>query len=148
MLVWQNWNLLSKDADERAIAFERWKRFTAYSAGYSLPGTPDLPRLDERLKDANLTRGAPVFIRIFKREFELELWLHRDGRFQRFATYPICRCSGKLGPKLRTGRPPGTRRNLFSRRRLSSIPRAAGIAPSTSASPTPSIARMDVRAHS
>ena len=27
--------------------------------------------------------GAPVFIRICKREFELELWMRRDGRFER-----------------------------------------------------------------
>ena len=47
--------------------------------------------------------GAPVFIRIFKREFELELWMRRDGRFHRFAIYPICRWSGRLGPKLVEG---------------------------------------------
>ena len=103
VIVWQNWNLMSADPDERGIAFERWKRFTAYQAGYSLPGTPDLSHLSERLKAEGLTLGAPVFIRIFKREFELEVWLLSEGRFKRFATYPICRYSGKLGPKLRTG---------------------------------------------
>ncbi len=44
-----------------------------------------------------------MFVRIFKREFELELWMMRDGRFHRFATYPICKWSGQLGPKLATG---------------------------------------------
>ena len=47
--------------------------------------------------------AIPSSVRIFKREFELELWLKRDGRFQRFATYPICMWSGALGPKLREG---------------------------------------------
>jgi murein L,D-transpeptidase YafK len=50
-----------------------------------------------------LALGAPVFIRIFKREFELELWLQRDRRFEHFETYPICLWSGGLGPKLAQG---------------------------------------------
>ena len=47
--------------------------------------------------------GAPVFIRIFKLESELELWVEKGGRFERFATYPICLWSGRLGPKLQEG---------------------------------------------
>ena len=42
-------------------------------------------------------------LRIFKREFELELWMKREDRFHRFAVYPICRWSGDLGPKLAQG---------------------------------------------
>jgi hypothetical protein len=45
--------------------------------------------------------GSPVLIRIFKQESELELWMQKDGRFELFATYPICFWSGKLDPKLR-----------------------------------------------
>jgi murein L,D-transpeptidase YafK len=34
---------------------------------------------------------APIFIRIFKEESELEIWkLKSDGRFYHFKTYPIC----------------------------------------------------------
>ena len=69
----------------------------------ALPGTPDLEDLVGRLGASGVALGAPVFIRIFKREFELELWLKRDDRFQRFAVYPICRWSGELGPKLAQG---------------------------------------------
>ena len=47
--------------------------------------------------------GVPVYIRIFKLESELELWVEKDGRFVRFATYPICLWSGRLGPKLEEG---------------------------------------------
>lgn len=47
--------------------------------------------------------SSPVLIRIFKQESELELWMQKDGRFELFATYPICFWSGKLGPKLREG---------------------------------------------
>jgi murein L,D-transpeptidase YafK len=47
---------------------------------------------------------APIFIRVFKEESELELWkLRDDGRYYHFKTYPICNWSGELGPKLQTG---------------------------------------------
>ncbi|HJZ31716.1 MAG TPA: murein L,D-transpeptidase family protein [Hyphomicrobiaceae bacterium] len=47
---------------------------------------------------------APIFIRIFKEESELELWkLKSDGRFYHLKTYPICNWSGELGPKLKEG---------------------------------------------
>jgi murein L,D-transpeptidase YafK len=44
--------------------------------------------------------GAPVFVRVFKEESELEVWKQRDdGRFYHFKTYPICNWSGEIGPK-------------------------------------------------
>jgi murein L,D-transpeptidase YafK len=47
---------------------------------------------------------APIFIRVFKEESELELWkLRDDGRFYHLKTYPICNWSGDLGPKLQEG---------------------------------------------
>ncbi len=47
---------------------------------------------------------APMFIRVFKEESELELWKARDdGRFYHFKTYPICNWSGDLGPKVQQG---------------------------------------------
>ncbi len=68
-----------------------------------LPGTPDLANFEGRLANAGLISGAPVFIRIFKAESELELWMLKDGAYVRFATYPICYWSGTLGPKTREG---------------------------------------------
>ena len=59
--------------------------------------------LSERLKQRNFRAGAPVFVRIFKAEAELEVWLERDGRYELFEVYPICSFSGKLGPKLKEG---------------------------------------------
>jgi len=47
--------------------------------------------------------GAPILVRIFKEEAELELWMKQGNRFSLFKTYPICRFSGRLGPKLKTG---------------------------------------------
>lgn len=47
---------------------------------------------------------APIFVRIFKEESELEVWKARDdGRFYHFKTYPICHWSGELGPKQKEG---------------------------------------------
>ncbi len=47
---------------------------------------------------------APLFVRIFKEESELEIWkLRDDGHFHHFKTYPICTWSGDLGPKLAQG---------------------------------------------
>jgi hypothetical protein len=58
---------------------------------------------DPALEKKGMPSGSPVLIRIFKQESELELWMQKDGRFELFATYPICFWSGKLGPKLREG---------------------------------------------
>ena len=96
-------DLLTKDADGRLIAFERTQRLWRAQTGFALPGEPDLANLPQRLAENGLTEGAPILIRIFKREFELELWMKRGGVFHRFAIYPICRWSGGLGPKLVQG---------------------------------------------
>jgi murein L,D-transpeptidase YafK len=68
-----------------------------------LPGTPDVTKTAERLAAKGFAAGAPVLIRIFKAESELELWMEKDGRFELFATYPVCHWSGTLGPKQREG---------------------------------------------
>jgi len=47
---------------------------------------------------------APILVRIFKNEAELEVWKQMaDGQYDLFKTYPICAWSGHLGPKLREG---------------------------------------------
>ena len=86
-----------------ALHLERTWRRTLHDMGGTLPGTPDLARFDERMKAGGFTLGSPVLIRIFKREFELELWMKKGDRFERFATYPICKWSGLLGPKVAQG---------------------------------------------
>ena len=73
---------------------------------------PQIPPAEQPLeKEALMLLGrkgmdpaAPIFIRIFKEESELEVWKARDdGRFYHFKTYPICNWSGELGPKLVQG---------------------------------------------
>jgi murein L,D-transpeptidase YafK len=61
------------------------------------------PRLRRELSEAKLRFGATPFIRIFKLENELELWLAGDDGYRLFRRYPICAWSGELGPKLRQG---------------------------------------------
>ena len=91
------------DRDGLRIEAERLRRLAYAATGAPLPGTPDLAALDSRLAAHGIALGAPVLVRIFKLEFELELWMKRGDRFHLFATYPICRWSGALGPKLREG---------------------------------------------
>ena len=89
--------------DKALIGYERSQRHLRAEFGLEMPGQPDLTRFTQRLAENGLAHGAPILIRIFKREFELELWMQRDGVFHRFAIYPICRWSGRLGPKLQQG---------------------------------------------
>ncbi len=61
------------------------------------PLTADLTRI-------NLDFGAALYIRIFKEERQLEVWVAQDGgTYSLFRNYPICNFSGALGPKLREG---------------------------------------------
>ena len=47
---------------------------------------------------------SPILVRLFKQEAELEVWKQdRSGHFAILKTYPICRWSGDLGPKVREG---------------------------------------------
>lgn len=97
------WVPLISESDDSLIAFERAQRRWRAVWGLAMPNAPDVTRLPQRLAEHGLTEGLPIMVRIFKREFELELWLKRDGVFHRFATYPICRWSGTLGPKMQQG---------------------------------------------
>ena len=89
--------------DRVRINMTRAEYHARFRAGETLPGTPDLARIDERLAAVGVGMGVPVYMRIFKLEHELEIWVQKDGRFVRFATYPICLWSGRLGPKLKEG---------------------------------------------
>jgi murein L,D-transpeptidase YafK len=51
-----------------------------------------------------MSRTSPVMARIFKEEGVLEIWKQKsNGRYDVIATYPICKWSGKLGPKFTEG---------------------------------------------
>ncbi|MGQ0685132.1 L,D-transpeptidase family protein [Bradyrhizobium sp.] len=65
---------------------------------------PVPPKLVQAMTEKNMELQSPILVRIFKQEAELEVWKQdRDGRFALLKTYPICRWSGDLGPKMREG---------------------------------------------
>jgi murein L,D-transpeptidase YafK len=56
------------------------------------------------LQQKKMPTQSPILVRVFKEEAELEVWKQdASGRFQMLKTYPICRWSGDLGPKLWEG---------------------------------------------
>ena len=62
------------------------------------------PELLSLLRQKKMPKHSPILVRIFKEEAELEVWKQdTTGRFQILKTYPICRWSGDLGPKLQEG---------------------------------------------
>jgi murein L,D-transpeptidase YafK len=86
------------------VAPDRIERQRAASIGQiPLPNTPNVGQFTERLAEKNMTLGSSIFVRIFKEESELEIWMQRGAKYELFATYPICHWSGTLGPKLNEG---------------------------------------------
>jgi murein L,D-transpeptidase YafK len=82
-------------------------------AGCDTDGTPGVngrhmqPLSDRLLADIetrNMAKESPILVRIFKEESELEVWKEdKTGHFALLRTYPICRWSGELGPKIKQG---------------------------------------------
>jgi len=61
-------------------------------------------KLVAEMDKKNIDPQAPMLVRLFKQEAELEVWKQdRDGRYALVKTYPICRWSGDLGPKTKEG---------------------------------------------
>ena len=90
-------------ADRTWSLVDRADRFMRGRWGLPLRGTPDYAKLPERLQQKGARLGAPIFIRIFKKESELELWVKQGKEYLLFQTYPICVFSGNFGPKLKQG---------------------------------------------
>jgi len=75
------------------------------------PGPGDLAEIRDHRLDGMRTElaakglklGSPIFVRTFKEEHELELWVKSGARFELYNTFPICKWSGALGPKQREG---------------------------------------------
>jgi murein L,D-transpeptidase YafK len=65
---------------------------------------PVPPKLIQAMVEKDMDLQSPILIRLFKQEAELEVWKQtRSGKFALLKTYPICRWSGDLGPKVREG---------------------------------------------
>jgi murein L,D-transpeptidase YafK len=60
--------------------------------------------LAAEMEKKNMPKESPILVRIFKEESELEVWKQdTNGQFALLKTYPICRWSGELGPKVKEG---------------------------------------------
>jgi len=59
------------------------------------------PVLAKDLSNLGLRLSSPIFMRIFKKSGELEVWVEDTEKFKLFKTYKLCRFSGSLGPKIR-----------------------------------------------
>ncbi len=65
---------------------------------------PLSPKMIAEFERLNMDKESAILIRTFKEEAELEVWKQdRTGHFALLKTYPICRWSGELGPKIREG---------------------------------------------
>jgi murein L,D-transpeptidase YafK len=65
---------------------------------------PVPPKLVADMAAKDMDLNSPILVRLFKQEAELEVWKQaRSGQFALLKTYPICRWSGDLGPKVREG---------------------------------------------
>jgi len=62
------------------------------------------PRLESALSKIGLRFGSPIFIRVFKKPYKLEVWIKDHKKFKLFKTYKICTYGfGTLGPKVKQG---------------------------------------------
>src|SRR5262249_2204328 len=88
----------------------------AIAAAVALPGcqtdgvavakalTPVSPQMGALIQQKGMSKESPILARIFKEESELEIWKQdKTGRYALLKTYPICRWSGELGPKIKQG---------------------------------------------
>jgi murein L,D-transpeptidase YafK len=86
------------------VAPDRIERQRAFARGVPQPSSaPEASELRAELAAKGPVEGAPILIRIFKAESELELWMRKGNAYALKATYPICHWTGTLGPKLREG---------------------------------------------
>lgn len=62
--------------------------------------TPVSSQLVKVMQSKGMERGSPILARVFKEENTVEIWKQKsNGRFDLLVAYPICKMSGKLGPK-------------------------------------------------
>ncbi len=99
-------NMRARDIATKALAIIAILTLLSGCAANRVP--PHLKSLPSsttvELTKKGMSSRSPIFIRIFKEESELEVWKpKKDGYYHLFKTYPICKWSGKLGPKLRKG---------------------------------------------
>lgn len=72
--------------------------------GSAKANAPIPPKLLADIAEKNMDVNSPILVRVFKSESELEVWKKdRTGQFALLKSYPICKWSGDLGPKIKEG---------------------------------------------
>ena len=65
--------------------------------------SPIPPQTLALMGEKGMSRNDPILVRAYKKESEIEVWKRgQDGKYAHLKTYPICRWSGQLGPKVKT----------------------------------------------
>lgn len=66
--------------------------------------TPLPPQTVAAMEAIGSSKSAPILIRAYKKEAEFEIWkMKADGHYAYLKTFPMCRWSGQLGPKVKEG---------------------------------------------
>lgn len=66
--------------------------------------SPIPPQTMALMAQKGMSKSDPILVRAYKKESELEVWKRGpDGKYAHLKTYPICRWSGQLGPKIKEG---------------------------------------------
>ncbi|WP_375459207.1 hypothetical protein [uncultured Enterovirga sp.] len=55
------------------------------------------------MSEKGMRKEDPILVRLYKKEAELEVWKRTNGQYALLKSFPICRWSGQLGPKVREG---------------------------------------------
>jgi murein L,D-transpeptidase YafK len=65
---------------------------------------PISPQTMSLMAEKGMTKEAPILLRIYKEESELEIWKKTTaGNYELLKKFPICKWSGELGPKVKQG---------------------------------------------
>ncbi len=94
--------LLISAAVAAAVALAACNPDGVTPTGRSLAPLSD--KLQAEIEAKHMDTNSPILARLFKEESEMEIWKqNRDGEYALLKTYPICRWSGDLGPKVKEG---------------------------------------------
>ncbi|WP_328517499.1 murein L,D-transpeptidase family protein [Devosia rhodophyticola] len=75
-----------------------------FATGDNRQNQPLSSVLQASLRNIGSSPGAPMVIRLFKQEKQVEIWKQSNtGQYRLLKTYEICAFSGNLGPKIKEG---------------------------------------------
>jgi murein L,D-transpeptidase YafK len=94
--------LLASAAMAAAVALASCE--TDGNSGLTRAMKPLSPEMVAEFEQKHMPKESPILVRIFKEESELEIWKQDEsGQYALLKSYPICRWSGDLGPKIKEG---------------------------------------------